>query len=405
MIQWGSKRRRIIIMKWEEFLKGWGTEDQNLFLFAQWCLWVHKAIKEEDSFTLREWCDWNRLEVQTASMRETDGTPVVFYIGEVAVLDLFGFRIINNTSLVTQKPVAFSTDHFTHWVHSGCHLHVLQTFLRKFVNIAKNNTHGEGRMVLLIRILRRCGWLSWRCSSCTELVELIRRDIVEVSEDLGEKDPYQIRTNRVPASNIFSMEEWIRLLLGNGRLEIDDPSVLLERDDVKRVWTQAALTLQEETRKVFQHTTLMNMRDKFIDYLCGIGASTTIQQRRSCSAGQEGWIDAVAPILVKDVQQWLVTHFKFIPFSEIDFGRMVRALLIFCAGFLMENQGKSREKQETVTEDPWSLFCMTMVLLETHDRALCRGFPKEDTKMEFLRDYHPTQRRQTQTVVGVSSLS
>ena len=398
-------------MKWEEFLKGWGTEDQNLFLFAQWCLWVHKAIEEEDSSRLREWCDWNRLEVQTASMRETDGTPVVFYIGEVAVLDLFGFRLINlnpaTQTTTTQKPVAFSTDHFTHWVHSGCHLHVLQTFLRKFVNIAKNNTHGEGRMALLLRILRRCGWLSWRCSSCTELVELIRRDIVEVSEDLGEKDPYQIRTNRVPASNIFSMEEWIRLLLGNGRLEIDDPSVLLERDDVKRVWTQAALTLQEETRKVFQHTTLMTMRDKFIDYLCGIGASTTLQQRRSCRpTGQEGWIDGVAPILVKDVQQWLVTHFKFIPFSEIDFGRMVRALLIFCAGFLMEeNQGKRREPQETVQEDPWSLFCMTMVLLETHDRALCRGNPKEDTKMEFLRDYHPTQRRRMVGDVSSSSSS
>ena len=395
---------KTIEMKWETFLVEWGTEDQNVFLFLQWCLSVMSVMsaREGSRDTIGAWCDWSRLEVEMAPMRKPDGCPVIFTIGNRRVLDLFGVRLRCTPSpvLVDGNATAsvFSAETFTHWVHAGCTTHLFQTFLRRLVTLATRERSSpiEGTLLLLCRILKKSGWVSWRCATCAALVEVIREDIL--IPGMEEQDPYGLRQKASgggEASAPLSTEEWVRLLACNGRLAVGDPTpVLVAGGEARKVWVRAALAVQGETRKILEHTTQTKMRADFLDALAEAvakEASTAPEEDR------QKWMQDASSRVRAVIQQWLVTNFRFIPFSEIDFDRLSTALLIFRTAFFSESTQPSSlpPQEENGLETVEGLFQMSTLLLEPHDRSLCLGvYEKEEWKKELAicRDYHPMHR-------------
>ena len=367
-------------MKWEIFLKEWGTEDQNVFLFMQWCLW-----SAPDATT---WCDWSRLEVEMVSMRNPDGSPVVFTIGETRVLDLFGVRL--RCSKASSGGVGFSADTFTHWVHAGCKTHLFQTFFRKLVSIARERkSPPTGTLMFLCTILKKSGWLSWRCGTCASLVETIRENILSGGDT--EEDPYGLHQKKVSkkaASAPLSTEEWVRLLACNGRFAIEDPSPVLVGGEASKVWVQSALAVQKETRKILEHTTQMKMRQDFLDALAEAVASEA--STAPASPDRQAWIREASPRLRTTIQQWLVTNFRFIPFSEIDFERLSTAVLIFRTAFFGRSTVDHYSPPEPPLETIEGLFQMSTLLLEPHDRQVCQS---ESSEMEYCRAFHPMHRQ------------
>ena len=376
-------------MKWELFLKEWGTEDQNVFLFMQWCLWSIGSASEAT-----KWCDWSRLEVEMVPMRNPGGSPVVFTIGETRVLDLFGVRLCSKADKSDKASgvVGFSAETFTHWVHAGCTTHPIQTFLRKFVMTAtrERKSPPTGALMFLCTILKKSGWLSWRCGTCASLVETIRENILSGGDT--EEDPYglhQKKSSKKAASAPLSTEEWVRLLACNGRFAVEDPSPVLVGGEARKVWVQAALAVQKETRKILEHTTQMKMRQDFLDALAEAVASEATTA--PTSPDRQAWIRDASPRLRTTIQQWLVTNFRFIPFSEIDFERLSTAVLIFRTAFF------NRSTISTVSSSPEppletieGLFQMSTLLLEPHDRQVCQSDSRE---MDYCRAFYPMHRQ------------
>jgi hypothetical protein len=333
---------------------------------------------------------------------------VVFTIGNTRVLDLFGvrLRLLPSPVHVTGEAAVaggFSAETFTHWVHAGCTTHLFQTFLRRLVTLATRERASPiaGTMMFLCKIIKKSGWVSWRCATCAALVEVIREDILVPG--MEEQDPYGLRqkSSGGEASAPLSTEEWVRLLACNGRLAVGDPApVLVAGGEARKVWVRAALAVQGETRKILEHTTQTKMRADFLDALAEAvakEASTAPEEDR------QKWIQDASSRLRAVIQQWLVTNFRFIPFSEIDFDRLSTALLIFRTAFFSDStRNPQPPREEDGLETVEGLFQMSTLLLEPHDRSLCLCvYEKEEWKKELAvcRDYHPMHRRQQNVVV------
>jgi hypothetical protein len=406
-------------MLWKDFLTGWGTQEQNAFLFLQWCLHILSNNSDEP---VDKWCDWSKISVRNTSSTDPKGNPVYFQIGKWVLIDLFGVRLDlhhlqdrlqrdnhNNDNLM---------DTFTKTIHASCLRHHLQTFFRQMVKYWKARKcvdkddkdddklkkDGSGQpetkpkpMDVIMKMIHKSGWCHWRCSSCAAWTELVREEIVGPSI---EEDLYNIRG---ASTKKFTLEEWIRIFTLNGKVTAREAGKMVGRGGMERqMWVQSALVFQREFLQICEHTTSVELRQKFLNFLLG-----EVEQRSSEKDFLEHtgtkkelgeWIVRKAPVMVADIKQWLVTNFKFIPFSQIDFTRMIQSILIFRYGWEELKPSTNIEEEEMTGqgENPWSMFAVTTVLLEEYDRAKCRSVLQEererDTRWEWILERHPMRR-------------
>jgi hypothetical protein len=244
--------------------------------------------------------------------------PEIILVGDAVLVNPTGMVLVwDKPSPVTGTPEK-PLDVFTTMIHGKSGIHRIQTFLRMLYSLLPFTSP-------LAKLLVYTGWLDWKCEDCSQWVSMVKK---------MQRDPYGVQTD-------LTLEEWVLLVQGHdnaGAHVIHSGSIM----------SKAALIFQEEFLKICSHTTIPTTRRQMISHLGSLVAPIS-------SVGSESDIVVLARDIIPRWKDWLIQHVKFIPFSQIDFERMLHGLLMFRCG-LPQSHTPPSSPQENRKKELFSLF-------------------------------------------------